>query len=135
MTEIDRRTAVALGATALFAASGSALAADAPQDELRAFADCFFAAQNAHDAAAVDRMLLNAPEFLWTTPRGEVIWGHDPAMERFRAFYKGTWKIEPDMAQFRVMTLANGAVQTFVPLVLTAGPADQPARSTKIFLN
>jgi hypothetical protein len=56
-------------------------------------------------------------------------------MQKFQAFYKGTWKIEPDMAQFRAMSLGDKAAQIFVPLVLTAGPPDQPAKAVKIALS
>jgi hypothetical protein len=56
-------------------------------------------------------------------------------MQKFQAFYKGTWKIEPDMAQFRAMSLGDNAAEIFIPLVLTVGPPDQPAKPTKIVLN
>ena len=137
MTGIDRRSAWILGAAALatIALPNLATAAGAPTEELRSFLERFFQAQNAHDPASVSDTLLDSPEFLWITPRGEVIWGRDAAMQKFQAFYKGTWKIDPDMAQFRVMSLGENAAQIFIPLVLTAGPPDQPARATKIVLS
>src|ERR1044071_8809105 len=112
-----------------------AMAADAPKDELRLFLERFFAAQNAHDPEAVKDTLLDSPEFLWITPRGEVIWGRDAAMQRFQTFYEGTWKIEPDMAQFRAMVIGDNAARIFIPLVLTVGPTDQPAKPIKIALH
>ena len=56
-------------------------------------------------------------------------------MERFRAAHRGTWRVEPDMAQFRARALGEGAAQLFVPLVLTAGPPGQPAQPVRLLLN
>jgi len=137
MTEMNRRSAWTLGAAVLatIAVPRLATAAGAPADELRSFLERFFKAQNAYDPAAVKDTLLDSPEFLWITPRGEVIWGRDAAMQKFEAFYKGTWKIDPEMAQFRAMSLGDNAAQIFIPLVLTAGPPDQPAKPIKIALS
>jgi hypothetical protein len=56
-------------------------------------------------------------------------------MERFRSLYRGTWRLEPDMAQFRVVTLSTGAAQLFVPVLFTAGAIGQPAQPTRFLLN
>ena len=56
-------------------------------------------------------------------------------MERFRAAHRGTWRVEPDMARFRARALGEGAVQLFVPLVLTAGPPGLPAQPVRLLLN
>jgi len=132
MPDINRRSALVISVAAAIAAAAPAVAADAPTDELRALLERFFAAQNAHDAEAVRGMLLDSPAFLWITPRGDVIWGRDAAIEQFRTFYKGTWKIEPDLTQFRAMSLGSDAAQIFVPVVLTAGPQTSPQNRRKL---
>jgi hypothetical protein len=69
-----------------------------PEDEIRTLFERFVAAQNAHDAAAVEGTLWESPSFLWIT-RGTPIWGRTAAMERFRTLYQGTWNLAPEMAQ------------------------------------
>ena len=87
---ITRRPATVLGLAALsaavFAPPTPAQTAGAAPVEVgaRALFERFVAAQNAHDAAAVEALLWNSPDFLWIT-RGTPIWGRAAAMERFRA--------------------------------------------------
>ena len=136
---ITRRPATVLGLAALSAAfappMGAQTAGAAPVEaEARALFERFVAAQNAHDAAAVEALLWNSPDFLWIT-RGTPIWGHAAAMERFRALYAGTWLLEPDMAQFRVVALDTGAAQVFVPVLFTIGAAGQPAQPARFLMN
>lgn len=118
------KTALVLAAIAIFGVTLRGEAA--PQDEARAVFEHFVAAQNAHDAAAVEGMLRASPEFLWIT-RGTAVWGSEAAMERFRALYKGTWHLEPEMAQFRAVALKDGVMQIFVPVLFTIGAPGQPA--------
>ena len=61
----------------------------APEDDVKGTFDRFVNAQNAHDVAAVQELLLDSPNFLWVT-RGAPIWGRDAAMKRFEALYQGT---------------------------------------------
>jgi hypothetical protein len=112
-----RRQGAILGFAALAVASGQPAPAQTtgagPADaELRAPFEGFVAAQNAHDAPAVEALLCDSPDFLWST-RGQAVWGRQAAMERFRALYAGTWRLEPDMAQFRAVALGPGAAQLF----------------------
>jgi uncharacterized protein (TIGR02246 family) len=136
---ITRRPATVLGLAALSAAFApptlAQTAGAAPVEaEVRALFERFIAAQNAHDAAAVEALLWNSPDFLWIT-RGTPIWGRAAAMERFRALYAGTWRLEPDMAQFRVVALDPGAAQVFVPVLFTIGAAGQPAQPARFLMN
>ena len=82
-----------------------ALAA-APEDEVRAAFDQFVTAQNAHDLKAVEASLLAAPEFLWIT-RGTAVWGHEAALKRFAALYGGTWRLEPETSNLKVIMLGQ----------------------------
>ncbi|GGC58104.1 hypothetical protein GCM10011504_40460 [Siccirubricoccus deserti] len=138
---ILRRHGAALGLAALVTAAVSgrdALAqttsTGAGPPEARTLFERFVAAQNAHDAAAVEALLWDSPDFLWIT-RGQAIWGRTAAMERFRALYTGTWRLEPDMAQFRTMALGPGAAQLFVPVLFTIGAAGQPGQPARFLMN
>jgi ketosteroid isomerase-like protein len=133
---IMRRLGLAFGLAALAvpAYGRRAPAQTAGPAEARGLFERFVAAQNAHDAAAVEAMLWNSPDFLWIT-RGAAIWGREAAMERFRALYLGTWRLEPEMAQFRAMTLGEGTAQLFVPVLFTIGAAGQPAQPTPFLMN
>jgi uncharacterized protein (TIGR02246 family) len=102
--------------------------------QVQAVFERFVAAQNAHDAAAVEALLWNSPDFLWVT-RGTAVWGPAAAMERFRALYRGIWRLEPDMAQFRATVLGTEAAQLFVPVLFTIGAAGQPAQPTRFLMN
>lgn len=132
MKKTERRSALALGLTTLLVSTGSSEAA--LQDDVRATFEQFVAAQNAHDAAAVETMLWNSPDFLWIT-RGSAIWGRAAAMERFRTLYQGTWNLAPDMPQFRAAALGDSAVQLFVPVLFTIGAPGQQAQPTRFLMN
>jgi ketosteroid isomerase-like protein len=106
----------------------------APEDEVRSAFDRFVAAQNAHDIAAVESLLLNAPHFLWIT-RGAPVWGQDAALKRFTALYQGTWRLEPESAGLKIIMLGEGAAQVFVPIVFTIGPPNQQPQQTKFLMN
>lgn len=112
----------------------AAQAADGAEAEVRQTFGKFVDAQNAHDARAVNDLLWDAPGFLWIT-RGNVIWGREAAIQRFEANYRGTWKLEPDLAQLRVTVLGDGVAELFVPLVVTSGPAGQPAQAVSVHMN
>jgi ketosteroid isomerase-like protein len=113
---------------ALILASMVEPAAAAGEDDVRATFESFVAAQNAHDAATVRSLLMDSPQFLWIT-RGTAIWGADAALERFASLYKGTWRLEPEPSGLKMMMIAQGAAQIFVPIDFTIGaPGEQPQR-------
>jgi ketosteroid isomerase-like protein len=133
-----RRPGMVFGLAALAAAAvgrpASTQTASAGPAEARALFERFVAAQNAHDATAVEATLSDTPDFLWIT-RGTAIWGRVAAMERFRTLYQGTWRLEPEIAQFRAVALGSEAAQIFVPVLFTIGAAGQPAQPTRFLLN
>jgi ketosteroid isomerase-like protein len=106
----------------------------APPDDVRAAFERFIAAQNAHDAKAVEALLLGSPEFLWIT-RGAPVWGTDAALRRFAALYDGTWKLEPETAALKIMMIGDTAAQLYVPITFTIGPAGQPPQQTRFLMN
>ena len=115
----------------VIAASLGTAAFAAPEDDVKATFDNFVAAQNAHDAAAVRALLVDAPDFLWIT-RGNVVWGRDAAMKRFEANYAGTWKLAPkfpDIWAAIAPISGSGAPDTLdkvrnIPQIIVHGDAD-----------
>ena len=120
----------ALSAALLSAAPVSA----GTDDEVRASFERFVAVQNAHDAKALESLLIDAPTFLWIT-RGTAIWGREAALKRFATLYEGTWKLEPDFGTLRVVPLADGVAQLYAVVNFTAGAAGQPPQVSATFLN
>jgi len=114
-------------------ASASVIGA-APEDEVRAVIDRFIAAQNAHDLGAVAELLWDSPQFLWIT-RGALIWGRQPALTRFEALYRGTWRLEPALSDLRIMLVAEGVAQIYVPIMFTIGAPGQEAQKTRFLMN
>ena len=112
----------------------TSVAVATPENEVRAAFDRFVAAQNAHDIKAVESLLLSSPDFLWVT-RGTAVWGQDAATKRFAALYEGTWRLEPDAANMKVMMLGNGVAQIYVPIMFTIGAAGQSPQQTRFLMN
>ena len=111
-----------------------AIAVAAPEDEVRKTFEQFVTAQNAHDISAVENLLLESPDFLWIT-RGAPIWGRDAAIKRFRALYEGTWRLEPEAGALKVIMLADGTAQVFVPIAFSIGAPGQPPQTTRFLMN
>ncbi len=109
-------------------------AGDGSDSEIKKTFEAFVAAQTAHDARAVGELLWDGTGFVWIT-RGTVIWGREAALRRFEANYAGTWRLDPDMGQFRVTMLGADVAEIFVPLTVTAGPTGQPAQAVAIHMN
>ena len=126
------RTAMGLLLASLLVAAGTAAAST--EAEVRSTFERFVQVQNAHDAKALEGMLVDSPQFLWIT-RGMTIWGKDAALQRFSKLYEGTWKLEPDYGALRVIPLGQDVAQLHVPVVFTTGAAGQPPQLVRIFLN
>jgi uncharacterized protein (TIGR02246 family) len=131
-----RRTLVAL-VVALFALGWLPLSGGASaetEDEIRTIFEDFVAAQNAHDLQAVGEILSDSEDFLWIT-RGNPIWGRDAALDRFAALYEGTWSLEPEMAEFKVIELGDDSAQLFVPVTFMIAPAGKTAQPSEFLMN
>ena len=105
-----------------------------PEDEVRATFDRFVAAQNAHDVKAVELLLLGSPDFLWIT-RGTPVWGPDAALKRFAVLYEGTWKLDPEFANLKVIMIGDSVAQIYVPIIFTIGAPGQPPQPTRFLMN
>lgn len=106
----------------------------APEDEVRSTFDRFVTAQNEHDIKAVQTLLLGSPDFLWVT-RGAPVWGQNAALKHFSALYGGTWRLDPDLTNLKVIMIADGVAQLYAPIMFTIGAAGQPAQETKFLMN
>jgi uncharacterized protein (TIGR02246 family) len=113
--------------------SCAALAATTEQ-EVRAVFDKYIAAQNAHDLKTLRGLLSDSPDFLWIT-RGTPIWGRDAALRSLEERYKGTWHIEPDIKELRVVAVSRRVAQVYAPTQLTAGEAGAIPATNRIYIN
>ena len=131
---MNRRTILAslVGIVTLLGAPAPSRAGSA--EEVRALFERFVAAQNGHDLGSVGEMLSDSKDFLWIT-RGTPVWGREAALQRFQALYKGTWRLDPAMADFRVIDLGGDRAQLFVPVTFLIGPAGQTAQPSRFLMN
>lgn len=104
------------------------------EDDIKALFTRFAAAQKAHDVTAVGEMVLDAPNFLWIT-RGTAVWGRTETLKRFTALYAGTWQLEPEMSELKVIVARADTAQLFVPILFRISPAGQPATATRFLMN
>src|SRR4051812_32988921 len=107
---LARRSQLAALTPGLFFAAtfwpGRPAEAAANDAEARAIFEKFIAAQNAHNADDVRAMLWNSPSTLLFA-RGIETRGRDTVADRFKAYYEGTWHLEPDMSKFHVAVISN----------------------------
>src|SRR5216684_8543944 len=104
------------------------------EDEVRAVFDKYIAVQNAHDLKAMRNLLIDSPDFLWIT-RGKPIWGREAALKSLEERYKGTWHIEPDRKEFRVISVSRRVAQVYATTQLTVGdPGVEPAK-IRLYIN
>ena len=108
-------------ATAAVTATAPAVADSGVQWEIMAVYARFIAGQNAHDRAAVAAVLLDSPDFVWTPYGGNPVWGSRQAVETFAQQWQGTWKLEPQLKELRVASLAADTAVLMTPLLLTQG--------------
>jgi hypothetical protein len=112
--------------------SGAAMAS--AEAGVRAAFERFVQLQNAHDARGLEAVMADSPDFLWIT-RGMLIWGREAAIQRFAKVHEGTWKLDPELAAMRIVPMGADVAQLHVPIVFTAGPAGQPPRTVRYFIN
>jgi len=104
------------------------------EDEVRAVFDKYIAAQNAHDLRTVQALLVDSPDFLWIS-RGKPVWGRDAALRSLEERYKGTWHIDFDRKEFRVISVSRRVAQVYAPTQLTVGePGAEPAKN-RLYIN
>jgi uncharacterized protein (TIGR02246 family) len=119
----------------LLAASMFATAAHANmEEEVRAVFDKYIATQNAHDLKGMRNLLADSPDILWIS-RGKPIWGREAALKTLEERYKGTWKIDVDRKELRVISVSRRVAQVYAPTQLTSGdPGAEPSRN-RLYIN
>jgi uncharacterized protein (TIGR02246 family) len=128
---VKRFVMLVLAGAATFATLASAATME---DEVRAVFDRYIAVQNAHDLKAMRNLLVDSPDFLWIT-RGRPIWGREAALKSLDERYKGTWHIEPDRKEFRVISVSRRVAQVYATTQLTVGdPGAEPSR-IRLYIN
>ncbi|MDM0104639.1 nuclear transport factor 2 family protein [Variovorax sp. J22R24] len=132
MNVLPRLRPTALLISACLCAGGTACAA--ADDEVRAAFERFVQVQNAHDAKALEGILADSAGFLWIT-RGTVIWGRDGALQQFARLYAGTWRLEPEYGNLRVVAISDDVAQIHVPVQFTTGAAGQAPQVARLYLN
>jgi hypothetical protein len=60
---------------------------------------------------------------VWTPYGGNPVWGSREAVATFEQQWKGTWKLEPQLRELRVASLAADTAVLVTPLLLTQGRA------------
>ena len=94
----------------------------------------FIKAQNQHDLTALNNLLVDSPDFIWIT-QGQTIWGKESALKRFENLYKGTWNLEPDKSNFKIILLDKKTSHIYVPITFTIGALGKEPKQIKFLMN
>jgi hypothetical protein len=113
---------------------GSVAAAADPsvQRDVLALFGRFVTAQNAHNRALVADGLLDSKDFVWAQYGGNSVWGRDQAMAAFEESWQGSWKLEPQLKESRIASVAPGAAVLITPLLFTQGGPGEPASTAPV---
>jgi len=128
---VKRFLAAAIAACALVSIHARAATAE---EEGRAVFEKYITAQNAHDLKALRGLLSDSPPIILMA-RGKPVWGRDAALKSFEERYKGTWHIEPDLKELRVMSISRRVVQVFAPTQLTVGDPGAVPATNRTYVN
>jgi hypothetical protein len=105
---------------------------EATLSELRDLYKKLIEAENLHDLVTVKAMLLASPDSLFIS-RVEPVekgdwgsyWGTTSIMSHFAALYDGTFRIDPNYAEQKVVGLSPDVAETYVPVIITSGYGGQ----------
>ena len=56
-------------------------------------------------------------------------------MKRFAALYTGTWRLEPESSSLKVIMIADGVAQIYVPIMFTIGAPGQAPQQMRFLMN
>jgi uncharacterized protein (TIGR02246 family) len=125
---------VVLATIAVMATLATVARASTMEEEVRAVFDKYISTQNAHDLKGMRNLLSDSPDMLWIS-RGKPIWGRDAALKTLEERYKGTWKIEVDKKELRVISVSRRVAQVYAQTLLSAGePGAEPSRN-RLYIN
>ena len=94
----------------------------------------FIKAQNQHNLTALNNLLVDSPDFIWIT-KGQTIWGKESALKKFENLYKGTWNLEPDKSNLKIIILDKKTRHIYVPITFTIGELGQEPKQIKFLMN
>jgi uncharacterized protein (TIGR02246 family) len=123
--------ALVFAAAAVFLAPAQATTME---EEVRAVFDRYVAVQNEHDLKAMRNLLVDSPDFLWIS-RGKPIWGREAALKELEERYKGTWQLEVDRKDLRVISVSRRVAQVYATTHLTVGDAGAKPARTRAYIN
>ena len=123
----------ALGLTAAAQADDSVQADTKAQAEIRALYKQLIADENAHDIAAVRRMVWKSPSALFvaktkTPAEGNWagFWGTDTVVDHINdLFQSGMFVMAPDYDREKIVQLSRDVMQTYVPITISVAYAGQ----------
>ncbi len=119
---------------AVLAAIGTPAQAATMEDEVRAVFDKYIAVQNAHDLKSMRSLLADSPDLLWIS-RGKPVWGREAALKSLEERYKGTWRIDVERKELRIISVSRRVAQVYAPTQLTVGdPGVEPTRN-RVYIN
>jgi hypothetical protein len=102
------------------------------EQELRTLYKRLIDAENAHDIAAVRRLVWKSPTALFvakTKSAAEAnwagFWGADAVVDHIHDLFQGTFVMNPDYSREKVVLLSPDVAQTYVPLEISVGYAGQ----------
>jgi hypothetical protein len=125
--------ASALGVTAPAQAADSAHADTKAEAEIRALYKQLITDENAHDIAAVRRIVWKSPSALFvaktkTPAEGNWagFWGTDTVVDHINdLFQSGTFVMAPDYDREKIVRLSRDVMQTYVPITISVAYAGQ----------
>ncbi len=119
---------------AVLAAIGTPAQAATMEDEVRAVFDKYIAIQNAHDLKSMRGLLADSPDLLWIS-RGKPVWGREAALKSLEERYKGTWRIDVDRKELRIISVSRRVAQVYAQTQLSVGdPGVEPTRN-RVYIN
>ena len=104
------------------------------EEEVRAVFDRYVAIQNAHDLKSMRNLFVDSPDFLWIS-RGKPIWGREAALKELEERYKGTWHLEVDRKELRVISVSRRVAHVYATTQVTAGDAGAKPAKTRAYIN
>jgi SnoaL-like protein len=102
-------------------------AASSLASEIMAVYARFIFAQNAHDRTAVGEVLLESNDFVWVGSGGEAVYGYQQALDAFEQEWRGSWRLDPQPKEMRVVSPAPGIAVLTTPLLSTSGAVGRAA--------
>ena len=108
--------------------------ASAMEEEVRAVFEKYIATQNAHDLKGMRNLLSDSPDMLWIS-RGRPIWGREAALKTLEDRYKGTWKIEVDKKELRVISVSRRVAQVYAQTQLSSGEPGAAPSTNRLYIN